>query len=154
MVLARAWMRQVLGASGAALIVPVAMLGAVVALVFAGGLGRIGSLGQALSGPQLPASAPATSSGGPAAPGPVAPRPPRPQGGSRATGPAAGTPAAAGFSTLGIAAVPGALRGPGAGGARRRATPHHRLINNGGFNRHRSVGGRPGAGRSSGRGGS
>ncbi len=58
-------MRQLAGVSGAALIVPVATLGAVIALAFAGGVARIGSLGQAFSGPRLPtSSSPAAPNGG------------------------------------------------------------------------------------------
>jgi hypothetical protein len=54
-ILVRAWIRQALGASGAALIVPMTMTAVLVLLTLAGGLGRIGSLGQAFSGPRLPA---------------------------------------------------------------------------------------------------
>ena len=63
MILVRAWIRQALGASGAALIAPIAMLGVLLALTLLGGLGRIGSLGQAFSGPRLPAPAAAAASG-------------------------------------------------------------------------------------------
>jgi hypothetical protein len=54
MVLVRAWRRQLLAASSAAVIVPGAMLGALIVLAFAGGFGRLGSLGQAFSGPSAP----------------------------------------------------------------------------------------------------
>jgi hypothetical protein len=54
MTLARSWKRQMFGASGAALLVPGAIAGALVILVSAGGFARLGTLGQALSGPALP----------------------------------------------------------------------------------------------------
>ncbi|HET7050358.1 MAG TPA: hypothetical protein VFI54_19000 [Solirubrobacteraceae bacterium] len=55
MILVRAWVRQALGASGVAVAVPAAMLGVLVLLTLSGGLGRIGNIGQAFSGPRLPA---------------------------------------------------------------------------------------------------
>jgi hypothetical protein len=55
MSLARAWKRQLLGASGAALMVPGAIGCALIVLAFAGGFSRLGSLGQAFSGPATPA---------------------------------------------------------------------------------------------------
>jgi hypothetical protein len=62
-VLVRAWIRQALGASGVALVVPAAMVGVLALLTLSGGLGRIGNIGQAFSGPRLPAAAvPAPSS--------------------------------------------------------------------------------------------
>ncbi|HEY8763876.1 MAG TPA: hypothetical protein VIM18_06790 [Solirubrobacteraceae bacterium] len=54
MTMGRSWKRQLFGASGAALLVPGAIAGALVILVFAGGFARLGTLGQALSGPALP----------------------------------------------------------------------------------------------------
>ena len=56
MILVRAWIRQALGASGAAVAVPAAMLGVLALLTLSGGLGRIGNIGQAFSGPRLPAT--------------------------------------------------------------------------------------------------
>ena len=56
--LARSWTRQLFGASGAALLVPGAIAAALVVLAFAGGFGRLSSLGQALSGPSLPGVTP------------------------------------------------------------------------------------------------
>ena len=53
MILVRAWIRQALGASGAAVAVPAAMLGVLALLTLSGGLGRIGNIGQAFSGPRL-----------------------------------------------------------------------------------------------------
>jgi hypothetical protein len=53
MLLVRAWRRQLLGGLGAALIVPVTLLAALVLLVFAGGFAGLGALGQAFSGPSL-----------------------------------------------------------------------------------------------------
>jgi len=55
-ILVRAWVRQALGASGAAVAVPAAMLGVLALLTLSGGLGRIGNIGQAFSGPRLPAA--------------------------------------------------------------------------------------------------
>lgn len=55
---------QLYGASTAALLVPGAIVAALVALAFAGGLGRLGTLGQAFSGPALPSAA--RAGGGPA----------------------------------------------------------------------------------------
>jgi hypothetical protein len=54
------------GASGAALLVPGAIAAALILLAFAGGFGRLSSLGQALSGPSLPGVTPvgATLAGG------------------------------------------------------------------------------------------
>lgn len=57
MILVRAWIRQALGACGAAVLVPAAMVGVLVLLTLSGGLGRIGNIGQAFSGPRLPAAA-------------------------------------------------------------------------------------------------
>jgi hypothetical protein len=56
--LARLWTRQLFGASGAALLVPGAIAAALVVLAFAGGFGRLSSLGQVLSGPSLPGVTP------------------------------------------------------------------------------------------------
>lgn len=56
MILARAWTRQLSAGLGAALIVPGALVGALVVLAFAGGFGRLGALGQAFSGPPVPAA--------------------------------------------------------------------------------------------------
>lgn len=54
MSLARAWRRQLFGASGMALLVPGTIACALVVLAFAGGFSKFGSLGQALSGPAAP----------------------------------------------------------------------------------------------------
>lgn len=58
MSLARLWRRQLLGASSVALIVPSAMLAALVVLALGGGLSQVGVLGQIFAGPSLPATAP------------------------------------------------------------------------------------------------
>jgi len=58
MSLARVWRRQLLGASTVALIVPSAMLAALVVLALGGGLGQVGVLGQIFAGPSLPAAGP------------------------------------------------------------------------------------------------
>ena len=63
MILVRAWVRQALGASGVAVAVPAAMLGVLVLLTLSGGLGRIGNIGQAFSGPRLPAPSVSAASG-------------------------------------------------------------------------------------------
>lgn len=54
MPLVRAWMRGFTGASGAAMLVPAAVVGAMVLLALAGSFGKIGGLGQAFGGPALP----------------------------------------------------------------------------------------------------
>ncbi len=53
MTLARVWRRQLLGASTAALIVPSAMLAALLALALGGAFGGVGVLGQLFAGPSL-----------------------------------------------------------------------------------------------------
>jgi len=53
--LVRAWTRQLCGASAAVLVVPGALGGALAVLAVAGSFGGLGSIGQALSGPALPA---------------------------------------------------------------------------------------------------
>ncbi|HUE27782.1 MAG TPA: hypothetical protein VMP89_13485 [Solirubrobacteraceae bacterium] len=67
MILVRAWRRQLLGGLGAALIVPTTLLAALALLALAGGFAGLGALGQAFSGPSLPAaertSTPGTRSG-------------------------------------------------------------------------------------------
>jgi hypothetical protein len=59
MELTRTWARQLSGVSLVVLVVPAAILAALAALLFAGGLG-LGDLGQAVSGPQIP-GVPATA---------------------------------------------------------------------------------------------
>jgi hypothetical protein len=54
MTLARAWRRQLTGASSAALIVPFAMLAALVVLALGGGFSQVGVLGQIFAGPPAP----------------------------------------------------------------------------------------------------
>jgi hypothetical protein len=54
MSLARAWTRQLYGASGAALLVPGAILLALALLGLAGGFGQLGTLSQAFAGPAVP----------------------------------------------------------------------------------------------------
>src|ERR1700680_78675 len=67
--LARAWRQKLFGASGVALMVPGAVAGAFAVLALAGGFGRIGDLGQAFSGPSIPADArPPRAAGGPQTP--------------------------------------------------------------------------------------
>jgi hypothetical protein len=70
MSLARAWRRQLYGASSVALIVPSAMLAALIVLALGGGFGRLGVLGQIFAGPPAPSAAGGGASGlGPAAVG-------------------------------------------------------------------------------------
>jgi hypothetical protein len=54
MPLVRAWMRGLSEASGAALLVPGAIVAAMVLLALGGSFGQLGGLGQALGGPALP----------------------------------------------------------------------------------------------------
>ena len=54
MSLARVWRRQLLGASSVALMVPAAMLAAVVALDLGGGFSQVRVLGQIFAGPPVP----------------------------------------------------------------------------------------------------
>ncbi|MGO9907987.1 MAG: hypothetical protein ACLP4R_23135 [Solirubrobacteraceae bacterium] len=58
MTLARMWRRQLFAASSAALIVPSAMIAALVALALGGGFSRLGVLGQVFSGPPPPSAGP------------------------------------------------------------------------------------------------
>jgi hypothetical protein len=58
MSLARAWTRQLFGASGVALLVPGAVALALIALAVAGGFGQLGDLSQAFAGPAAPATVP------------------------------------------------------------------------------------------------
>jgi hypothetical protein len=70
MSLARAWRRQLYGASSAALIVPSAMLAALIVLALGGGFGQVGVLGQIFAGPaapSLPGASLAAGHGGAAA---------------------------------------------------------------------------------------
>jgi hypothetical protein len=68
MSLVRAWTRQLSGASGAAVIAPMAVFGSMVLLALAGGFGSLGRIGQALAGPAIPtgvrSASAATTSGG------------------------------------------------------------------------------------------
>jgi hypothetical protein len=56
MTLARMWRRQLLAASSAALIVPSAMIAALVTLALGGGFSQLGVLGQVFSGPPAPSA--------------------------------------------------------------------------------------------------
>jgi hypothetical protein len=66
MSLARVWRRQLYGASTAALIVPSAMLAAMLVLALGGGFSGVGVLGQLFAGPSLAGASPGSgaSSGG------------------------------------------------------------------------------------------
>jgi hypothetical protein len=59
--LVRAWVRQLAAASLTALCIPLAVVGALVALTFAGGFGSLGSFGQIFGGPSAAKSAPVTA---------------------------------------------------------------------------------------------
>jgi translation initiation factor IF-2 len=74
MALGRAWMGSLAGASGAAAVVPAAV---VVAVLGAGSLGGLGSLGQLVGGPELPAVERAASSPAAGRDVPALPAPPR-----------------------------------------------------------------------------
>ncbi len=63
MSLARAWRRQLLGASGIAVLVPASAIVAIALLALAGGFAHLGGLGQAFSGPTLPTSTSRASGG-------------------------------------------------------------------------------------------
>ncbi len=67
MSLARSWRRALYGASGTALLVPATIAGALAVLALAGGFARIGVVGQAFSGPSVPASASGRGNAGSAA---------------------------------------------------------------------------------------
>jgi len=54
--LARMWRRQLLAASSAALIVPSAMLAALLVLALSGGFSQLGVLGQIFAGPPAPSA--------------------------------------------------------------------------------------------------
>jgi hypothetical protein len=54
--LARAWTRQLYGASSLALLVPGTLILALAVLAFAGGFAQLGAFGQAFSGPPVPAA--------------------------------------------------------------------------------------------------
>ncbi|MGI8429049.1 MAG: hypothetical protein ACR2OB_07025 [Solirubrobacteraceae bacterium] len=101
MTLGRAWMRQLFGASGAALLVPGSVVAALFVLAFAGGFGRLSTLGQVFSGPAVVG-----------APGAVSHRP--------ATGlglPAAATSGAGSTAGLGAGVTSGAGAARSAAGA-------------------------------------
>jgi hypothetical protein len=68
MSLARAWTRQLYGASGAALLVPGTVMAALLLLAIAGGVGGFGALGQAFAGPAAPPGELAATTNGTAAP--------------------------------------------------------------------------------------
>jgi hypothetical protein len=64
MSLARAWRRQLYGASGVALIFPSAMLAALVVLALGGGFSQVGVLGQIFAGPPALGAGAASGGGG------------------------------------------------------------------------------------------
>jgi hypothetical protein len=64
--LLREWRRRLLGGAAAAVTVPIAIVGAALA-VGVGGFGGLGALGQALTGPQVPTVEPLAAGGRPTA---------------------------------------------------------------------------------------
>jgi hypothetical protein len=64
MSLARVWRRQLYGASSAALIVPSAMLAALLVLALGGGFSQVGVLGQIFAGPPAPSPGALPGGGG------------------------------------------------------------------------------------------
>ncbi|MFL5830365.1 MAG: hypothetical protein ACJ76X_10640 [Solirubrobacteraceae bacterium] len=120
MSLARAWRRKLFGASGVALLVPGAMVGALAALVLAGGFGRLGTLGQAFSGPAIPVVGGSGPVGHGARPAPSLPR-------ALALASAGAAPVAGGVGGGGAAGAVGggasAGRGAGGSGARSGGSP-------------------------------
>jgi hypothetical protein len=63
MTLARLWRRQLCAASSVALIVPSAIVAALVALALGGGFGGLGVLGQIFAGPSIPNAGPLVPGG-------------------------------------------------------------------------------------------
>ena len=126
MSLARAWRRQLYGASSAALIVPSAMLGALLVLALGGGFGQVGVLGQIFAGPPAPNVGAAAALGGRGGAGATS-MPAIPIAAVRAGSPRprtrhAGTGTASGRG--GAAVVPVSSRGPAqTGGAIGGAAP-------------------------------
>ncbi len=116
MVAARAWRRQLYGGVGATVLVPGTLLAALIALAFAGGFARLGTLGQLFAGPSVPTPAP-TWRGAPAV-HPLA-------GANQAalSGAVAGAPAArTGFGPAGTR--PGSASAPRAGAPAPRGARH------------------------------
>src|SRR5690348_6445819 len=68
MSLARIWRRQLFAASGAAVIVPCAMLGALMVLALGGGFSQLGVLRQIFVGPPAPSGGPVVAAHGGSAP--------------------------------------------------------------------------------------
>jgi hypothetical protein len=64
MTLVRVWRRQLFAAYGAALIVPCAMLAALIALALGGGFSQLGVLGQIFAGPPVPSAGGLAGTGG------------------------------------------------------------------------------------------
>jgi hypothetical protein len=99
----RAWRRELYASLSATVIVPGALLAALAVLALAGGFARIGSLGQAFSGPPLPAASASAQTGARA---------------SRAASTAALLALAAGARTFaGAVAVAPSIKAPAHGGS-------------------------------------
>jgi len=97
----RAWRRELYASLSATVIVPGALLAALALLALAGGFARLGSLGQALSGPPLPAASATAQTGARA---------------SRSDSTAA---------LIALAAGARSLAGPGGAALRTKAPAHH-----------------------------
>jgi hypothetical protein len=135
MTLARAWRRQLYGASSAALIVPSAMLGALLVLALGGGFGQVGVLGQIFAGPPAPSvGGEVASGGGGRAAAPLLPAiavaalgagSPHPRTGHAGTGSGGGGTGVVPVSSHGPAQTGGAVGGaaPIAGGGGRAPAP-------------------------------
>lgn len=122
MSLARAWRRQLYGASSAALIVPSAMLTALLVLALGGGFGHVGVLGQIFAGPPAPGVAGGTA-GTPAPSLPAIPETVR-RGPARAGNGSAGTRSARRHVGVAPVSIPVASHGPSqTGGAVGGAAP-------------------------------
>jgi hypothetical protein len=110
-------MRRSVGATGASLAVPVGILVVAAAIVVSGGVGGVGSLGQAFSGPALPdtgTSAKAASATGNVAVTAAVPSGAGTAGAATPTGGGAGGGGLAGPTTPGTTPGPGGPPSPGA----------------------------------------
>jgi hypothetical protein len=71
MTLARAWTRQLYGASGVALLAPLTMIAALAVLALSGGFGGLSALGQLVSGPAVPVASTPSGAGVPSRTAPL-----------------------------------------------------------------------------------
>jgi hypothetical protein len=129
--LARTWIGQLFRASGAALLMPGTLIAALAVLAIGGGFGGLSALGQALSGPGIPAATPIA--GVPAASGGSSPLLPVVPGG-------------AGAGTTLVASTGGPVAGGGTGAGGGRTPAGGGETGSGG---QRGSGGQPGGGTTS-----